>query len=72
MSVNGRFNDRGTFSVWTGSENWSPPSFSNDEVTFRFTSKTYYQAYTARFNKMWDSSRATHRIYWQPKTRPCA
>lgn len=72
MSVNGRYADRGTYSVWTGSENWSPPSFSNDEVTFRFTSKSYYTAYTARFNKMWDSPRATHRIYLEPKSRPCA
>ncbi|GGR66525.1 hypothetical protein J2S40_002761 [Nocardioides luteus] len=72
MSVNGAFGGKGTFSVWTGSENWSPPSFSNDEVTFRFTSKSYYQSYTSRFNKMWDSKRATHKIYKEPKSRPCA
>lgn len=72
MSVNGSFGGRGTNSVWTGSENWSPPSFSNDEVTFRFTSKTYYNAYTDRFNKMWNSSKATHKVYSEPRYRPCA
>lgn len=72
MSVNGAFGGRGTHSVWTGSENWSPPSFSNDEVTFRFTSKRYYDAYAGRFNRMWDSSNATHRVYIEPKRRPCA
>ena len=72
MSVNGAFSGKGTFSVWTGSENWSPPSFSNDEVTFRFTSKRYYDAYAGRFNKMWDSSRATHKVYSKPKSRPCS
>lgn len=72
VTINGTYKGRGDRLVWTGSENWSPPSFSNDEVTFRFTSKSYYTAYTARFNKMWDSPRATHRIYLEPKTRPCA
>lgn len=73
MSVNGRFNNKGTFSVWTGSENWSPPSFSNDEVTWQFNSKSYYKQYGNRFNTMWSSNNATHSTkVVHPTRRPCA
>ncbi|MFI2706197.1 phospholipase D-like domain-containing protein, partial [Nocardioides sp. CER28] len=69
MAVNGSFRGQPTKSVWTGSENWSPISFANEEVVVRFTDPAYYTAYTRQFRNLW-RGRATHRPGIDPTGGP--
>lgn len=72
VTVNGLFRGRGTRVVWTGSENWSAPGLSSDEVTFEVHDAAAVRAYDAQWWRMWRSPRATHRTGSKPTSRPCA
>lgn len=72
VTVNGAYKSRGDRLVWAGSENWSPPGLSSDEVTFEIHDAKVVKAYNDQFKRMWDSTRATHRVGIEPRTRPCA
>lgn len=71
MTVNGSFRGRGVRLVMTGSENWSPPSLSNDEVTLLIDNSTTLRKYLAQFRTMWHSDKITHPVKEQPTSRPC-
>jgi phosphatidylserine/phosphatidylglycerophosphate/cardiolipin synthase-like enzyme len=71
LTVNGRWDGRGAKVVWTGSENWSAPALSSDEVTLQVHDTAVVQAYDRRFEAMWGSPNATHRTGIQPTRRPC-
>ena len=72
VTVDGLFRGRGTRVVWTGSENWSAPGLSSDEVTFEIHDAAAVRAYDAQWQRMWRSPRATHRTGSKPTSRPCA
>lgn len=72
VTVNGAYDGHGDRLVWAGSENWSPPGLSSDEVTFEIHDARTVKAYNDQFARMWDSTRATHRVGIEPTTRPCA
>lgn len=72
VTVSGAYDGRGDRLVWAGSENWSPPGLSSDEVTFEIHDARIVKAYNDQFTRMWDSTRATHRVGIEPTTRPCA
>ncbi|WGX98840.1 phosphatidylserine/phosphatidylglycerophosphate/cardiolipin synthase family protein [Nocardioides sp. L-11A] len=72
VTVDGTFRGTATRVVWTGSENWSPPGLSSDEVTFEVHDPTVVTAYVARWQKMFTSTRITHRPGIRPTSRPCA
>ncbi|MBV6727394.1 phospholipase D-like domain-containing protein [Nocardioides daeguensis] len=72
VTVDGTFRGAGTHVVWTGSENWSPPGLSSDEVTFEVHDPAVVAAYDAQWHKMFASTRITHKPGIQPKSRPCA
>ena len=72
VTVDGLFRGRGTRVVWTGSENWSAPGLSSDEVTFEIHDDRAVRAYDAQWQRMWRSPRATHRTGVKPTSRPCA
>ncbi|KAB2810579.1 hypothetical protein F9L07_01005 [Pimelobacter simplex] len=72
VTVDGLFRGRGTRVVWTGSENWSAPGLSSDEVTFEIHDAAAVRAYDAQWWRMWRSPRATHRTGSKPTSRPCA
>ncbi len=72
VTVDGSFRGRGTRVVWTGSENWSAPGLSSDEVTFEIHDRAALKAYDATFQRMWSSRRATHATGVKPTSRPCA
>lgn len=72
VTVNGTYHGRGDRLVWTGSENWSPPGLSSDEVTLELHGAQTVKAYNDQWAKMWASGRTTHRVGIEPKYRPCA
>lgn len=72
VTVNGTFRGVPGRVVWTGSENWSPPGLSSDEVTFEVRDPAVVAAYDAQWQLMYDSKRITHAPGPQPRTRPCA
>lgn len=72
VTVNGAYDGHGDRLVWAGSENWSPPGLSSDEVTFEIHDARTVKAYNDQFARMWDSTRATHRVGIEPTYRPCA
>ncbi len=72
FTLNGAYDGKGLKAVWTGSENWSGISFSNDEVTLRLNGGPVYQRYTSRFDSMWNDPDATHKAGVEPTRRPCA
>lgn len=53
LAVNGNMSGKPVHSVWTGSENWSPMSFRNDEIILRINSTANYRTYISRFDFMW-------------------
>lgn len=71
MTVNGSYRGKGVRLVMTGSENWSPPSFGNDEVTLLIDSASTLRTYLAQFRRMWRSAKVTHPVKEQPTSRPC-
>ncbi|MDQ6522484.1 phospholipase D-like domain-containing protein [Nocardioides sp. LHD-245] len=72
VTVDGTFRGAATQVVWTGSENWSPPGLSSDEVTFEVHDPAVVAAYDAQWQKMFASTRITHKPGIQPQSRPCA
>ncbi|KRC46111.1 hypothetical protein ASE19_19765 [Nocardioides sp. Root79] len=72
VTVNGLFRGRGARAVWTGSENWSPPGTSSDEVTFELNDARVARAYVEQWWRMWSDRDATHRPGVRPTRRPCA
>ncbi|GAA3679750.1 hypothetical protein GCM10022237_43710 [Nocardioides ginsengisoli] len=72
VTVDGLFRGQGTRVVWTGSENWSAPGLSSDEVTFEIHDDRAVRAYDDRWQRMWRSTRTTHRTGLKPTSRPCA
>ncbi len=72
VTVNGTYRGRGDHLVWTGSENWSPPGLSSDEVTLELHDARTVKRYNDQFLKMWNSRRTVHRVGIEPKSRPCA
>lgn len=72
VTVNGTFRGAATRVVWTGSENWSPPGLSSDEVTFEVHDPAVVAAYDAQWQLMYGNPRITHKPGVQPKSRPCA
>lgn len=72
VTVNGAYRGRGDHLVWTGSENWSPPGLSSDEVTLELHDARTVKKYNDQFAKMWSSRRTVHRVGIEPKSRPCA
>ncbi|TNM41161.1 hypothetical protein FHP29_09150 [Nocardioides albidus] len=72
VTVDGTFRGAATRVVWTGSENWSPPGLSSDEVTFEVRDPAVVAAYDAQWRLMYESRRITHRPGIRPTSRPCA
>ncbi|GAA1520936.1 phospholipase D-like domain-containing protein [Nocardioides humi] len=72
VTVNGTFRGIPGQVVWTGSENWSPPGLSSDEVTFEIRDPVAVAAYDAQWQRMYGSKRITHKPGPQPRSRPCA
>jgi phosphatidylserine/phosphatidylglycerophosphate/cardiolipin synthase-like enzyme len=72
VAVNGTYQGRPDRLVWTGSENWSPPGLSSDEVTLEIHDAKVVKRYNDQFVKMWNSPRTTHRVGIEPKRRTCA
>ncbi|WP_408896079.1 hypothetical protein ACJ5H2_14305 [Nocardioides sp. R1-1] len=72
VTVNGTFRGAATRVVWTGSENWSPPGLSSDEVTLEVQDPTVVAAYDAQWQLMYGNPRINHRPGVQPRSRPCA
>ena len=68
LAVNGNMAGKPVHSVWTGSENWSPMSFRNDEVILRVDSAPNYRKYAAWFTYMWNHG--THKFGIRPVGRP--
>lgn len=72
MTVSGTFRGVPARTVFTGSENWSPPGLSSDEITLEIRNGTVLKAYNDRWRRMWGSTDATHRTGIEPTRRPCA
>lgn len=72
VTVNGTYKGRGDRLVWTGSENWSPPGLSSDEVTLELHGARVTRTYDDMFLRMWNNGRVTHRVGIEPTSRPCA
>lgn len=72
VTVNGTYRGRGDRLVWTGSENWSPPGLSSDEVTLELHGAKVTKTYNDLFVRMWNNRRVTHRVGIEPTSRPCA
>lgn len=72
VTVNGSYRGRGDRLVWTGSENWSPPGYSSDEVTLELHGTAVVKTYNDQFLRMWNNRRVVHRVGIQPTSRPCA
>lgn len=72
VTVDGTFRGAAGRVVWTGSENWSPPGLSSDEVTFEVRDPAVVAAYDAQWHRMFTSTRITHRPGIRPTSRPCA
>ncbi len=72
VTVNGTFRGASTQVVWTGSENWSPPGRSSDEVTFEVHDPAVVAAYDAQWRLMFASTRITHKPGIRPTRGPCA
>lgn len=68
MALNGSYAGQGTKSIWTGSENWSPLSFINDELVIHTTSPTIYDKYRQHFDYMWNGF--THPVGVRPTGLP--
>lgn len=72
MTVSGTFRGAPARTVFTGSENWSPPGLSSDEITLEIRNGAVLKAYNDRWRRMWGSTDATHRTGIEPTRRPCA
>lgn len=68
-TVNGTYRDRPTRTVWTGSENWSPIGFINDEITLQVNKGPVYRRYARFFRWMWNG-RSTHAVGLHPTDGP--
>jgi hypothetical protein len=68
LAVNGNMSGKPVHSVWTGSENWSPMSFRNDELILRVDSVRNYRKYAAWFDFMWNHG--THKLGVKPAGKP--
>jgi hypothetical protein len=68
LTINGNMAGKPVHSVWTGSENWSPMSFRNDELILRIDSARNYRTYSRWFDFMWDHG--THKIGVKPAGKP--
>lgn len=71
MTLSGTYKGVGTAVTFTGSENWSAPSLSSDEVTYEIHDRRVAAQYTDKWKRMWASNSATHPVYREPRTRPC-
>lgn len=72
VTVNGAYDGHGDRLVWAGSENWSPPGLSSDEVTFEIHDAKVVKAYNDQFARMWASTKATHATGIEPTRRTCS
>ncbi len=68
LAVNGNMGGKPVHSVWTGSENWSPMSFRNDELILRIDSTRNYRKYAGWFDFMWNHG--THKLGIKPEGKP--
>jgi hypothetical protein len=68
LAINGNMGGKPVHSVWTGSENWSPMSFRNDEIILRIDSAKNYAKYLGWFNFMW--AHGTHSLGIKPSGKP--
>ena len=68
LAVNGNMSGKPVHSVWTGSENWSPMSFRNDEIILRVDSARNYRTYAGWFDFMWNHG--THKLGVKPEGKP--
>lgn len=71
VTIDGTYKGRATRVVFTGSENWSAPALSSDEVTYEIHNASVLSAYNKRWRAMWDSPNATHSVKVKPTRRPC-
>ncbi|WP_028642401.1 phospholipase D-like domain-containing protein [Nocardioides sp. URHA0020] len=71
LAISGSYAGKRTKAVWTGSENWSAVSYSNDEVTLRLNGGRVYSKYFHLFSRMWKDKDATHPVGVKPTRRPC-
>lgn len=71
VTINGTYKGKATRVVLTGSENWSAPALSSDEVTYEIHNSSVLSAYNKRWRAMWDSPNATHSYKVKPTRRPC-
>ena len=68
LAVNGNMSGKPVHAVWTGSENWSPMSFRNDELILRIESARNYRTYASWFDFMWNHG--THKLGTKPEGKP--
>jgi phosphatidylserine/phosphatidylglycerophosphate/cardiolipin synthase-like enzyme len=68
-AVNGTYHGRPTRTVWTGSENWSPIGFINDEITLQVNKGRAERRYMRFFRWMWNG-RSTHAMGLHPTSGP--
>lgn len=68
LAINGNMSGKPVHSVWTGSENWSPMSFRNDELILRIDSASNYKKYAGWFDFMWNHG--THKMGIKPLGKP--
>jgi hypothetical protein len=68
LAINGNMSGKPVHSVWTGSENWSPMSFRNDEIILRIDGSRNYRKYAGWFDFMWNHG--THRFGIKPLGKP--
>ncbi len=68
LAINGTMSGKPVHRVWTGSENWSPMSFRNDEIILRIDSAKNYRTYVAWFDFMW--RHGTHALGIKPLGKP--
>jgi hypothetical protein len=68
LAINGNMSGSPVHSVWTGSENWSPMSFRNDEIILRIDSASNYRTYASWFDFMWQHG--SHKFGIKPEGKP--
>ena len=68
LAINGNMSGQPVHSVWTGSENWSPMSFRNDEIILRIDGSRNYRRYAGWFDFMWNHG--SHPFGIRPLGKP--
>jgi phosphatidylserine/phosphatidylglycerophosphate/cardiolipin synthase-like enzyme len=68
LMVDGTYRGKPTRTLWTGSENWSPMSFRNDELTIQLSKPKAFSDYRRRFASLW--LKGTHELGVHPTGKP--